>query len=147
VLESFLLALIRLTGGRLAEVFFGVGYDGSAKVCTSDHPIVMYLDSVYPPVQAHIHVNMRIWSKGGHATTILNVTADRISRRMWIDVKSRGPSTLDPSGAPVTIQFTLQTLEKDGPLPFSVGDTIPFELHMSRDWIKKVGLHLEEEGN
>jgi hypothetical protein len=40
MLDALLMLLVRLTGGRLAEVFFGVGYDGEAKVCTSADPIV-----------------------------------------------------------------------------------------------------------
>jgi hypothetical protein len=30
MVETLLMMLIRLTGGRLAEVFFGIGYDGKA---------------------------------------------------------------------------------------------------------------------
>ena len=48
MLETVLFALIRLSGGRLAEVFFGVGYDGTAQVCTWGHPIAWYVGDVIP---------------------------------------------------------------------------------------------------
>jgi hypothetical protein len=145
VIDAFLLALIRLTGGRLAEVFFGVGYDGSAKVCTWSHPIAFYADSVFPPDPPHIHVNLRVWSKGGHATTILSISGDRARQVMTFDLESKGPYVLDPSGSPVNLEFTLRPLD-GAAFQYSAGETLPFELHMSRNWVKKVGLRLEGEG-
>jgi hypothetical protein len=149
MLETLLMALIRLTGGRLAEVFFGVGYDGSATVCNSDDVMA----SVYgmpgrsEPITApaHIHVRLRVWSKGGHATTILAVFVDRIRSGVDLEFDSRGPYVLDPSGLPVHLWFTLRPSPKGTLLPYSVGETIPFDLHMSRGWIKRGGLRLEAE--
>jgi hypothetical protein len=145
MLETFLMALIRLTGGRLAEVFFGVGYDGTAGVCTWSHPIVFFADSVFPRDPPHIHVKLRVWSKGGHATTILNVGVDRMRPGMTFELESKGPYVLDPSGSPVKVDFTLRLNQDRAALPYAVGETIPFDLHMSRDWVKKGGLRLEAE--
>jgi len=143
MLETLVLALIRLTGGRLAEVFFGVGYDGSARVCTWSHPIAFYADSVFPPGPPHIHVKLRVWSKGGHATTILSIAGERARKRMTIELESQGPYVLDPSGSPVGLEFTLRPIPEGAALPYAVGESIPTDLHMSRDWVKKVGLPLQ----
>jgi hypothetical protein len=151
VLETLLMALIRLTGGRLAEVFFGVGYDGSATVCTSDDifvAIVGFPGQIEPPkapAPVHIHYRLRVWSKGGHATTILSTSGTRAREVMTFELDSKGPYVLDPSGAPVKVAFTLRPVPKGAPLPYSVGETVPFELHMSRGWVKKCGLPLEAE--
>lgn len=146
MLETLLLALIRLTGGRLAEVFFGIGYDGSARVCTWSHPIAFYADSVFPPDPPHVHVKLRVWSKGGHATTILSIAGERARQVMTLDLESKGPYVLDPSGSPVNIEFTLRPIPEGAAVLYSVGEMIPFDLHMSRDWVKKVGLPLQGEG-
>ena len=145
MVETVLLALIRLTGGRLAEVFFGVGYDGSAKVCTWSHPIAIYAGDEIERDPPHIHVKTRVWSKGGHATTILNLGIAKIRPGMTFELDTKGPYVLDPSGSPVKIEFTLRPLPRGAALPYAVGDTIPFDFQMSRDWIKKAGLRLEAE--
>lgn len=149
MLETLLMALIRLTGGRLAEVFFGVGYDGSAIVCTSDDIMVALSGfpgrSAPPPAPVHIHVRLRVWSKGGHATTILSISGSRAPQVMTFEIDSKGPYVLEPSGSPVKVAFTLRPQPKGAPLPYSVGETVPFDLHMSRGWIKKGGLRLEAE--
>ena len=143
--------LIRLTGGRLAEVFFGVGYDGSARVCTSDDVMVAVIGYPYesapppPPRPAHIHVRLRVWSKGGHATTILNLGVERIRPGLTLQLDTNGPYVLDPSGLPVNVGFTLRSQPREAALPYSVGDMVPFDLHMSRDWVKKGGIRLEPE--
>lgn len=145
------MALIRLSGGRLAEVFLGVGYDGSAQVCTSQDVLVAVIGYPYdstppsPPAPAHIHVRVRVWSKGGHATTILNLGVDRIRPGLTLQQDTTGPYVLDPSGLPVKIGFTLRSQPIEAALPYSVGETIQFDLHMSRDWVKKCGLTLEDE--
>jgi hypothetical protein len=84
-----------------------------------------------------------VWSKGGHATTILNLGVDRIRSGLTLQLDTNGPYTLDPSGIPVKLRFTLKPSPKDAALAYSVGDTIPFDLHMSRDWIKRGGVRLE----
>ena len=139
------MALIRLTGGRLAEVFFGIGYDGTATVCTWSHPLVFSAGEEFPRDLPHIHVRVRVWSKGGHATTILNVSGERSRQMMAIELESKGPYVLDPSGSPVNLRFTLRPIPHGAALQYAVGETIPFDLHMSRDWIKKGGLKLEPE--
>jgi hypothetical protein len=70
------MTLIRLTGGRVAEVFLGIGLDGTAQICERQH--VLYS---IPPDLPHLHVNFRAWSKGGHASTILGVSADRLAHK------------------------------------------------------------------
>jgi hypothetical protein len=145
------MALVRLTGGRLAEVFFGVGYDGSATVCTSDDIFVAVIgypgQSALPvrPAPVHIHVRLRVWSKGGHATTILNIAGSRARQVMTFELDSKGPYVLNPSGSPVKVAFTLRPVPKGASLPYSAGETVPFDLHMSRGWVKKGGLRLEAE--
>jgi hypothetical protein len=143
------MALIRLTGGRLAEVFFGVGYDGYATVCASDDIMVVLTGfpgrSAPPPVPAHIHVRLRVWSKGGHATTILSIGGARMRPSLTLETDTRGSYVLEPSGSPVNVWFTLRPSPKSVPLPYSVGETIPFDLHMSRGWIKKGSVRLEAE--
>jgi hypothetical protein len=145
MLETLLLAAIRLTGGRLAEVFFGVGYDGSAQVCTWSHPIAFYLDSVIPRDPPHIHVKLRVWSKGGHATTILKIAGERMRQLMTFELESKGPYVLEPSGSPVNLEFTLRPIPDGAAIQYAVGESIPFDLHMSRDWVKKGGLRLDAE--
>jgi len=133
--------LVRLTGGRLAEVFFGIGYEAQAKVCTWGHPIVFYSgmpDDRDPP---HLDVEIRIWSKGGHATTILKLSADRLREKMTVETPYVWkPLVLEPSGIPVTIRFILRSIPKDKPLSYSVGEKVPLELQMSRDWVKKLSV-------
>ena len=145
MLDALLMLLVRLTGGRLAEVFFGVGYVGSATVCTSDDPIVFYSGMEWRTAPAHIHVRLRVWSKGGHATTILYLGADRIRPGLALELDTAGHFVLDPSGLPVKLGFTLRPSPKDAALPYAVGDMIPFDLHMSRDWVKKGAIRLEPE--
>ncbi len=145
MLDALVMVLIRLTGGRLAEVFFGVGYDGSAKVCTWADPMVMYAGQEFPPSPPHIHVHLRVWSTGGPATTILELKADRIRQGLIFHLDTPGPHMLDPSKLPVKLSFTLRPSPKDAALPYLVGETIPFDLHMSRAWVKKGGIRLEAE--
>jgi hypothetical protein len=64
---------------------------------------------------------------------------------MTFELESKGPYVLEPSGSPVNVEFTLRTQPKGAPLPYAVGETIPFDLHMSRDWVKKGGLRLVAE--
>jgi hypothetical protein len=145
MLDALLMVLIRLTGGRLAEVFFGIGYDGSAKVCTSADQVIWRSGDEWLTAPPHIHVRLRVWSKGGHATTILSIGGERARQVMTFELDSKGPYVLDPSGSPVNVEFTLKPSPKDAALAYSVGDTIPFDLHMSRDWVKKGGIRLEAE--
>jgi hypothetical protein len=145
MLDALLMVLIRLTGGRLAEVFFGVGYDGTAKVCTSADPVIWFSGDPWLSAPPHIHVHLRVWSKGGPGTTILKLGVDKMRPGLTLEIDTTGTYVLDPSGSPVKLGFTLRPSPKGAALPYSVGDTIPFDLHMSRDWVKKGGLRLEAE--
>jgi hypothetical protein len=140
VLETLVMMLVRLTGGRVGEVFFGVGHEAKAFRCTSGHPIVFFAgDPPEPPGPAHLHVSLRVWSKGGHASTILSFSAERLRKRMELDTwRSAGTSVLQASGQPVDIEFVLWPIPKEGQLPYSVGDRLPVELKMSRGWTKKL---------
>jgi hypothetical protein len=145
MLETVLIALARLTGGRLAEVFFGIGHDGEARICTWSHPIAFYAGDEIPRESPHVHVHLRIWSTGGHATTILSFSGRRMRELMYIQFQDNGPYVLDPSGKPVNLDFTLFARPKDRALPYSPGEIIPVDLQMSRNWVKKVGVRLEAE--
>jgi hypothetical protein len=137
--------LVRLTGGRLAEVFYGIDYEGQARICTSSH-FGVYVSGMPdpPPSPPHFDVEIRVWSKGGHASTILKFSANRLREMMSTEQGYWKALVLDPSGLPVDIDFILRSIPKDKALPYSVGDKVPFELHMSRGWIKKVSISIVE---
>jgi hypothetical protein len=127
------MTLVRITGGRVAEVFFGIGCDGTAHICEQQH--VLYS---IPPDLPHLHVNFRAWSKGGHASTILDVSADRLRARMTLEEwETSGTSVLEFNGRPAQFAFILWPIPKGGAVPYAAGDKIPFELHMSRGWTKR----------
>jgi hypothetical protein len=144
MLEPLLIALIRISGGRLAEVFFGIGSEGRARICTFGHPIMWYAGDPVPQGPPHLDVELRLWSKGGHASTVLSVTGSRMREHMGIEAwKAPGTSTLDPSGRPVDLAFRLYPLPRGAPLPYSAGENLPLDLNMSRGWTKKVSLRIE----
>lgn len=140
MLETILVALIRLTGGRLAEVFFGIGHEGHATICDQMH--VLYGIREGSP---HMHVWFRAWSTGGHDTTVLSVSAKRLVATMELtDWESAGGGVLMKSGEPCTFAFILWPVPPDSPIPYHVGDSVPFELQMSRSWTKKLSVPVED---
>jgi hypothetical protein len=145
VLDALVMVGIRLTGGRLAELFFGVGYDGTAQICTSADQVIWRTGDEWLKAPAHIHVRLRVWSKGGPVTTILDLGVDRIRPGLTLELDTMGPYVVDPSKPPINLGFTLRPQLKGTALPYSVGDKIPFDLQMSRDWVKRGVLILEAE--
>lgn len=141
------MAVMRATSGRLGEVFFGIGYECSASVCTWSHPIAWTLDREIPRDPPHLHVKLRVWSKGGHATTILDLSGKRMSEDMTFEWGSRAKPArwvLEPSGAPIDLEFTVQPLPQAS-LRYSAGDSVPIDLRMSRGWTKKADVKVVSE--
>jgi hypothetical protein len=141
MLETFLMLLARLTGGRLTEVFWGIGYDGWAKLCSWDHPLITFIDDDDPPGPQHLDVTFRVWSKGGHSSTLLSLTGSRMKENMRIEGFDRKRSwTLEPSGKPIDLELRLYPTPLGTPVPYKPGDTLSLDLVVSRGWTKKVNL-------
>lgn len=139
MLETLLMALIRLSGGRLAEVFLGIDSSGHATICDSQH--VLYQ---IPDGSPHMHVWFRAWSTGGHDSTILSVSAKRLVAKMNLtNWESDDSGVLKKSGEPCTFAFILWPDPPGSPISYGVGDSVPFELQISRSWTKKLSVPVE----
>jgi len=136
--------LVRLTGGRLAEGFFRVGDGGFVRPCTRSHVVVSWGGARVVAAPLHLDVRLRVWSTGGHRNTILELGGTRMREDMTLEGVSRSRSyVLDPSGAPLDIEFQLWPIPRSAPLPYAVGDQVPFDLRTSRGWTKKVELRVK----
>jgi hypothetical protein len=58
------------------------------------------------------------------------------------DSKPCGTTTLASSGNPIDFNFRLLPIPEGAPVPYSEGETLPLDLHMSRGWVKKVNVKI-----
>jgi hypothetical protein len=141
--EAIASVLVKVSGGHLAEVFFGTGFEGTARLCTHGHPDVWLLDEPIPPGEVHLDVQVRAWSTGGRTVTIVGFKTDRMKQSMSIDLGLQPESyTLDRSGKPVSIEFRVMPVPKGSPVAYRAGEKLPLNLQTNRGYVKKVSVQV-----
>ncbi len=121
--------------GRVWQAFAGFGHTMDAHICTSPHVFVAIGPTIVSPTEVapHLHVDLRVWSRGGPDRTIIS-WQPKVAENCSVDKQPTGPLVLERSGKPVTIDLILR-FEK---MPFKVGDTFAMTLQLNNGVPKHV---------
>lgn len=120
--------LTRPVFGRVWQAFFGFGHNMEVWICTDPHFYAAVGNQIVAPnVPPHLHVRLRLWSKGGADVSIVswetNVT------KSYTGSQPIGPFTLEKSGKPLTLEWELHP--KAQPLEFKPGDSFEVKVNLS----------------
>ncbi len=116
----------------------GIGVEGTARLCTSDHiPIYVLGAPDPPPGPVHIDVSLRMWNKGSERIAVLEQREARAARQDLRDGamaawSSFEPLTLEPGEPKKEVNFTLSPVQ-DEPLAAAVGDQVEVRLRVGRN--------------
>jgi hypothetical protein len=106
--------------------------EGTARICTSMHVLVVLGDQPTPQTSPHIDVEVRSWNRSRRPATVLDVHSASVDGHPLTTNDAERPFheiTLQADGKSATTHFTLQPA--DGELVAHAGDrlTIRFRLN------------------
>jgi hypothetical protein len=114
----------------------GIGYSGSAKLCTSDHMQIFVSGLEPPPAPLHIDVDMKLWNKTPRSLTVFEPRRAKAAGQVleWEEPGYMGAfkeATLSPDGARVDEDFRVDP-PGDDELLARAGDKLTVDLTRNR---------------
>jgi hypothetical protein len=126
----------------------GIGYNGTARLCTSDHVPIYVAGVEHAPGPLHVDVDMKLWNKTARSLTIFEPRGARATGQSleWEEagyIGSFKEATLHPDGGRVDEDFRVDPPHGDE-LVARAGDKLTVDLSRNRGRRLRVRFTVED---
>jgi hypothetical protein len=127
-----------------------IGSEGKAHLCTFGHsPVYMVGPGVPdpPPDPPHVDVDLRLWSRSGHRTTVRGAMAESAGQALApIGYPGFRDITLEPGAPPVKSTIVLRPPTGEG-MRAQAGDRLRLSLAFTQGRGRRLTFHIVPERN
>jgi hypothetical protein len=126
-----------------------VVFEGTAKLCDSEHLFIAYAGQEWPRTKLHVDVDGMLHNRGQQTTTVVELLDQRAAGQRLFADNARGglprDLTLEPGGKRERVDFCLYAPEGEE-VAGKEGDVLTFKLRLTRGGLRKPVAKVKLEG-